>query len=125
MILANVQSLQNKTVEFQANVLHLNEYRNACVLAIMETWLFHKDSDADLVIDEFGTPLRTDRDNDITEKSQGGRVCLYINRRWCNNFTIRESLCTPDIELLAVSMRPFYLPRECSGCQEYALQSKN
>ena len=47
-------------------MLHLNEYRNACVLAITETWLSNKDSDADLVIDGFGTPLRTDRDNDVT-----------------------------------------------------------
>ena len=25
---------------------------------------------------------------------------------------VRESLCAPDIELLSVSLRPFYLPRE-------------
>ena len=26
---------------------------------------------------------------------------------------MREQLCTPDIELLTVSLRPLYLPREC------------
>ena len=25
---------------------------------------------------------------------------------------VRETLCTPDIELLSVSLHPFYLPRE-------------
>ena len=39
-------------------------------------------------------------------------MCLYINRRWCNNFTVCEQLCLPDIELLSVSLRPFYLLRE-------------
>ncbi len=44
------------------------------------------------------------------EKS--GWRCLSINRRWCTNITVRERICSPDIELLSVSPRPFYLPRE-------------
>ncbi len=39
-------------------------------------------------------------------------ACLYINRRWCTNITVRERICSPDVELLSVSLRPFYLPRE-------------
>ncbi len=37
---------------------------------------------------------------------------MYINERWCRNVLVRESLCTKDIELLSVSLRPPYLPRE-------------
>lgn len=51
-----------------------------------------------------------DRVAATTGKSRGG--CLYINERWCKTTLVREKLCTKDIELLSVSMRPFYLPRE-------------
>ena len=38
--------------------------------------------------------------------------CFFINERWWNNHTVKRILCTPDIELLSISCRPFYLPRE-------------
>jgi len=39
-----------------------------------------------------------------------------MNNRWCNpgHITVKERVCSPDIELLAVSLRPYYLPREFS-----------
>ena len=45
-------------------------------------------------------------------KSKGGGVALYVNERWCNNICVKNSECTADIEILSVSVRPFYLPRE-------------
>ncbi|KAK0133217.1 hypothetical protein N1851_031280 [Merluccius polli] len=36
----------------------------------------------------------------------------YVNKSWSNTVVVRESLCSPHIELLSVSVRPFYLPRE-------------
>ena len=39
-------------------------------------------------------------------------VCASVNRRYCTAVTIREKICTPNIELLSVSFRPFYLPQE-------------
>ncbi|XDV25563.1 hypothetical protein PO909_029463 [Leuciscus waleckii] len=42
----------------------------------------------------------------------GGGVCVYINERWCKNYTVRDSHCSEDIELLSLSVRPYYLPRE-------------
>ncbi|KAK0146882.1 putative RNA-directed DNA polymerase from transposon BS [Merluccius polli] len=65
-----------------------------------------------MYIDGFGPPVRLDRDTELTGKHHGGGVCLYINPRWCKTVVVREELCNPDIELLAVSLRPFYLPRE-------------
>lgn len=70
------------------------------------------DTDSGLIISGFGAPVRLDSDRDATGKFQGGGVCVYLDQRWCNNITVRESLCTADIELLSVSVRPFYLPRE-------------
>ena len=36
-------------------------------------------------------------------------MCSYVNRKWCNTVFVREALCTPDIELPSISLRPFYI----------------
>lgn len=97
ILLANAQSIRNKVDELEALVKYKREIRETCLFAFTETWL----SDADW-----------DEDPDITGKSHGGGVCLYINRRYYNTIVVRERLCTPDIELLTVSLRPHYLPQE-------------
>ena len=112
IVLSNVQSLKNKTDELQACVSFMHEFRDVCIFALTETWLTDADPDSTLIIDGFGAPIRLDRDPRTTGKSRGGGVCLYINPRWCTNVTVRERICLPDIELLSVSVRPFYLQRE-------------
>ena len=39
---------------------------------------------------------------------------MFVNDRWCNlgHITVKEQVCSKDIKLLEVSMRPCYLPRE-------------
>lgn len=37
---------------------------------------------------------------------------FFINQRYCNTVVIREKIYTPDIELLTISLRPYYLPCE-------------
>ncbi|KAK1786183.1 hypothetical protein P4O66_017898 [Electrophorus voltai] len=47
-------------------------------------------------------------------KLRGGGVCVMVNNSWCNNanvVTLTRS-CLPNLELLALKFRPFYLPRE-------------
>ncbi|KAK3758698.1 hypothetical protein RRG08_060540 [Elysia crispata] len=41
-------------------------------------------------------------------------VCAYINSKWCNNDNIHvtDRTCTPYIEVLSLSIRPYYLPRK-------------
>ena len=41
---------------------------------------------------------------------------MFVNERWCNprHVSVKEQRCTRDIELLAVSIRPYHLPREFS-----------
>ncbi len=48
-------------------------------------------------------------------KSSGG-LAVFVNDSWSNSgpITIKEQLCCKDIELLAVSMRPYYLLKEFS-----------
>ncbi|KAK7498642.1 hypothetical protein BaRGS_00010019, partial [Batillaria attramentaria] len=56
-----------------------------------------------------------DRNKD-SGKRKGGGVCAYINKQWChpNNITAKLRLCTPDVEVLSVSLRPYDIPREFS-----------
>ncbi len=84
----------------------------ASIPTFMEMWLNKKDSDDMLHIDGFGPPLRLDRDTELTGKQHSGGVCLYVNTCWCSTVIVREEVCNSDIKLLAVSLRPFYLPRE-------------
>jgi len=37
---------------------------------------------------------------------------LYIKDQWCNDITIKSTDCNSNIEMLSVSLRPLYLPRE-------------
>lgn len=105
----NVRSIRNKIDELSANCKYLREYRESAVIAITETWLQDRDSDGTVTIDGF-TLIRSDRRN--TDKERGGGIAVYINNKWCTQVTVNESFCNKDIELLVISCRPFYLPRE-------------
>lgn len=58
--------------------------------------------------------VRADRDKEVSGKSRDGVV--YINNRWCNpeHVYVKVSSCCSNLELLAVSLQPYYLPREFS-----------
>lgn len=79
VILGNVCSLQSKLDELQANVYHLQPYRNMCILTFMEMWLDSQVPDSELHINGFGTPIQLDRDSNFTGKKKGAGICLYIN----------------------------------------------
>lgn len=110
--MGNVQSLRNKVDEIQGNVQYQKDFKNCCVMAYSETWLTDHDCNPDLLMDGFGAPFRLDQQAQATGKRQGGGVCLYVNKWYCTFVTVRECICTPDVELLSVSLHPFYLPRE-------------
>lgn len=53
-------------------------------MAFTETRLTPEDLDTDLTLTGFGVPVTLDRGTVIKGKSQGGRVCLYVNQ-WKHN----------------------------------------
>ena len=112
MIMGNVQSLTNKMDELHA-CLRLRDFRNSSIMCFTETWLNEKHHDPNL--DGFSF-VRADRDKNVTGKAKGGGVCLYINEGWCHpaNVYVKDQMCTPNVELLCVAARPYYLPREFS-----------
>ena len=86
-----------------------HEFREANLMCLLETWLMENDGDPE--IPGF-TVVHGDRSLDETGKRRGGGVCVYVNRHWCCNITVKEQLCTGHLQLLTVALRPYYLPRE-------------
>lgn len=77
---------------------------------LTETWL--RPEMPSLLIEVQGFSfIRADR-SASSGKSRGGGICVFVNGRWCSHTTVKSTVCNPDIELLCLSLRPFYLPRE-------------
>ena len=96
--------------ELETLTRYMNEYRDSCLLAFTETWLNESIPDSAVEIPLFDL-VRGDRTEE-SGKTRGGGTCLYINKKWCRNWSVKDVVCTPDIELITVGLRPFYLPRE-------------
>lgn len=111
IFMANVRSLKKKVYSLKSTLCLQNDFKDVCILALTETWLKDNDTGNCVSIDGFGVPLRTDRDPTVTGKKNGGGVCLYVRPEWYN-CRKTESVCTKDIELLTVSLRPVHL-RPC------------
>ena len=113
--MGNVRSLANKMDELTALAASQHEYREASLMCFTESWLISDIPDNNVSIDGFQT-VRADRDCKDSGKSKGGGLVVLINNKWCNSghITVKDRICSPDIELLAVGLRPYYLPRELS-----------
>ena len=116
ILLANVQSLDNKADEIRARVTFQRDIRDCNVLCFTETWL-PRDTLSESVHPPGFFTHRTDRNKHLSGKKKGGGVCLMINEMWCdhNNIQDLKSFCSPDLEFLTIKCRPHYLPREFSS----------
>ncbi len=113
ILLANVQSLDNKLCELSARISYQRETRDCCVICLTETWMSAMVPDSAIELTGFSVH-RSDRAKELTGKSRGGGVCFYINNSWCNERNIHsiKSFCSPDLEFHTLLCRPFWLPRE-------------
>lgn len=106
---SNVRSLSNKMNELLAKVRYDSEFRQSNLICFTESWLKEDMPDPNL---PGYTMIRADRDINMSRKSIGGGLCVYVDERWATQYTVRERVCTHDYEILVVSFRPFYCPRE-------------
>ncbi|KAK1784814.1 hypothetical protein P4O66_003478 [Electrophorus voltai] len=113
ILLANVQSLDNKLDDLRARIKFQRDIRDCNLLCFTESWLNPAVPNHAIQPAEFFSVHRMDRTAD-SGKSRGGRVCVMVNNSWCNNanVVILTRSCSPNLELLALKLRPFYLPRE-------------
>lgn len=104
----NARSLCNKFDELSSLAKYDSDYRRSNIIFVTESWL---STGKDPEIYGFET-IKLDTDQTKTEKSVGGGLIMFVNKQWATNYTVREKIITPDFEILSVSFRPHYLPRE-------------
>ena len=110
VIMGNVQSLANKLEELFACVKYQHEYRTCSVMYYTETRLTDAVRDSHVNIEGFFL-FRSGRTRDSCKKIGGG-LCLFVNEKWChwNNMAVKHKVCTPNVEMLTVSVRPYNVP---------------
>lgn len=84
-------------------------------MCFMETWL--NDNVPDSCVNQPGfSTVRADRVAKTNGKKRGGGMILLVNNKWCHpgHIMVKDKICSQDIELLEVGLRPFYVPREFS-----------
>jgi hypothetical protein len=113
ILLANVQSLDNKVDELKVRVAFQRDTRDCNILCFTETWLSRD------ILSESIKPVgfsvhRADRNKHLSGNQKGGCICFMINDLWCNCDNIQElkSFFSPDLEYPTIKCRPYYLPRE-------------
>ena len=88
--------------------------QSCSALVLTETWLNNKMPDPVFELD--GRLLfRSDRDRQLSGKTRGGGLCIYINKSWCTNCSVVGSHCSEAVEHLILKCRPHYLPRELTA----------
>ncbi len=111
--MGNVNSLSNKCDELEALVKNQRTYRECSLMCFTESWLDNNITDSCVDLTGFST-VRADRDAKASGKKKGGGLIMYVNNRWCNpgHITVKDKICCRDVELLAVGLRAYYIPRE-------------
>ncbi len=87
ILLANVQSLDNKLCELRARISYQRETRDCCIICLTETWMSAVVPDSAIELTGFSVHC-SDRTKELTGKSRGGGVCFFINNSWCD-----EKIC--------------------------------
>ena len=100
ILLANVQSLDNKVDEIRARVAFQRDIRDCNVLCFTETWLTGETLSEAVQPTGFSTH-RADRNKHLSGKKRGGGVCFMVNETWCGHNNIQElkSFCSPDFRI--------------------------
>ncbi len=113
ILLANVQSLENKMDDLRARISFQWDIRDCNIFCLTETWLTPTVPDTAVTPSDNFSVLRMDRTAEAG-KTKGGGVCFMINKKWCDprNISILLCSCSPHLEHLSIICRPFYLPRE-------------
>ncbi len=89
ILLANVQSLDNKLCELWARISYQRETSDCCVICLTETWMSAMVPGSAIKLKGFSVH-RSNRTKELTGKSRGGGICFYINNSWCDERNIHS-----------------------------------
>lgn len=88
LFLANVYALDNKSDLLRMRMSVHQKMRNCCVLLLNETWLNSNIPNSNIQDSAFqikGMLLFRADQNYLSGKTQGGGLCVFINKGWCIN----------------------------------------
>ncbi len=103
ILLANVQSLENKMDDLRARISFQRDIRDCNIFCLTETWLTPSVPDTAVTPSDNFSVLRMDRTAEA-RKNKGGGVCFMINKKWCDprNISILSYSCLPHFEHLSI-----------------------
>lgn len=84
--------------------------QNCCVIVLTETWLNSNMPDSVFQLNR-RIFFRSDR-NQLSGKTRGGGLCIYVNKGWCTNCSVAGRHCSEAVEYLIIKCHPHYLLRE-------------
>src|SRR4029434_4962813 len=111
ILLSIVRSLSNKMDELCLLIRTSRDFSSTSILCFTETWLCGSIPDSALQLAGFQL-FRADRHTELSGKTKGGGICFYINCGWCNDVTVIQQYCSPDLEYFLINCKPFYSPRK-------------
>jgi hypothetical protein len=111
VLLANVQSLENKWDELKARISYQQDIKNGNILCFTESW--PNDDIKNIQLAGY-TLYRQDR-TAASGKTRGWGLCIYVNNSWCMISKEVSRFCSPEVECPMISRRPHYLPRDFSS----------
>ncbi|KAK1804161.1 hypothetical protein P4O66_020205, partial [Electrophorus voltai] len=103
ILLANVQSLDNKLDDLRARIKFQRGTQDCNLLCFTESWLNPVVPSHAIQLAKLFSVYRLDRMAD-SGKLRGGGVCVMVNNSWCNNanvVTLARS-CSPNLELFGL-----------------------
>lgn len=114
IVMGNIRALSNKMDDLMALTRLQREYRACSIMCF--SCEFHADIPDRVVSLNSFTLLQADRKKAESSKRKDKSLAVFVNNRWGNlgHITVKEQLCSGDIELLAVSIQPYYLPCKLS-----------
>ena len=107
ILLANVQSLDNKLDELRSRMAFQRDIKFYNVFT--ETWLDPSIPGSAIVPE--GVSIHRQDWTINSGKSKGGGVCCMVNNLWCSDVEIL-CFCSPNLENLMSRCRPYHIPME-------------
>ncbi len=98
ILLANVQSLENKMDDLRARISFQQDIRDCNIICLSETWLTPSVPDTAVTPSDNFSVLRINRTAEAG-KSKGGGECFMINKEWCDprNISSLSRSCSPHL----------------------------
>ena len=110
VLLANVQSMENKIGKLRSRISYQWDVKNCNILfSPSRGWTTSWITFSWWVLRFFG---RIEQRPLVT---RGGGLCIFVNNSWCTESKEVLRFCPPEVEYLMIICRPHYLPIEFSS----------